>query len=238
MAPISAAKFIHVIREILVKAGLEKKVAANRTFNSLRRFLPTGADKLEFDDTMAAGIGNWQDARVGSGRRARSVRLPMFKRYADDKVHTAGCHKRMIVHAVMTTIADQKSRDTSRCTWADVKEKWTDLQELAVQAAKLTTGPVENTMEDQRRRKAPEEMVDFRWFMQFVQTTLTNGPPYIHFARLGDPAPLCRDSPFARAPAREGDTWKTAPVTSEQVCPRCLTRTGPVEKELRRVMRG
>ena len=38
-----------------------------RTFNAPRHFLPTGADILDMDYTIAAGIGNWQDVSCGGG---------------------------------------------------------------------------------------------------------------------------------------------------------------------------
>ena len=63
----------------------------------MRRFLPTGADALDLDESTSAGIGNWQDLGRSKGSRRRASQLPMSKRCAEDKVRTAAGHKRWIV---------------------------------------------------------------------------------------------------------------------------------------------
>ena len=55
------------------------------TFNALRRLMPTGADILQFSDTVAAAIGNWQDTPKGDSDRIRGkTRDQMAKRYAGE----------------------------------------------------------------------------------------------------------------------------------------------------------
>ena len=51
----------------------------------MRRFLPTGADALDLDESTSAGIGNWQDVGRGKGSRRRASQLPTSKRYAEDR---------------------------------------------------------------------------------------------------------------------------------------------------------
>ena len=64
------------------------------TYNALRRFLPTGADILKFDATVSAGIGNCQDTLKGNAEKKRGrLKDQMAKRYAGEKVLTAGHYK-------------------------------------------------------------------------------------------------------------------------------------------------
>ena len=95
---------------------LPHSLATKRTYNALRRFLPTGADVLDFDGTMAARIGNWQELG-GGNKRKRTVQLPMSKRYADDRVCTAAGHKRWIVAAVVETLRNNPGRHDLQWTY-------------------------------------------------------------------------------------------------------------------------
>ena len=65
-SPMRPGRFVILARLLLTELGMDKAVVKKRTFNSLRRFLPTGADALELDDSIANGIGNWQDLSRGS----------------------------------------------------------------------------------------------------------------------------------------------------------------------------
>ena len=71
------------------------------TYSALRRFLFTGADILKFDATLSAGIGNWQDNPKGNAEKKRGrLKDQMAKRFAGEKVLTAGHYKIQIVAAV------------------------------------------------------------------------------------------------------------------------------------------
>ena len=55
--PMGPARLLNVFRMFMESLGMDGTVG----HNALRRFLPTGADILDFDEGMSAGIGNWQD---------------------------------------------------------------------------------------------------------------------------------------------------------------------------------
>eukprot|EP00972_Heterocapsa_arctica_P040681 5996316-Heterocapsa_arctica.AAC.1 len=67
------------------------------TFRALRRLMPTGAGFFQYSDTVAAAIGNWQDVpKNKSGHTRGRLKDQMAKRYAGEKVLTAGHYKLMV----------------------------------------------------------------------------------------------------------------------------------------------
>ena len=59
--PMAYPKFVSLLRALLHDVGVVPEVAQKATFNVLRRAMPTGADVLQFTDSMSAAVGNWQD---------------------------------------------------------------------------------------------------------------------------------------------------------------------------------
>ena len=119
--PMSYSKFVSLMRVYIADLkGSEKP--QKMTYNALRRFLPTGADVLKFDATVSAGIGNWQDTSRGSAEKKRGrLKDQMAKRYAGEKVLTAGHYKIQIVAAVWDTA--KRAPDDGAGTWSDMRDR-------------------------------------------------------------------------------------------------------------------
>ena len=66
------------MRECLKSYSATQEVK-NYTFNTLRRLMPTGADVLQFNDTIAAAIGNWQEIPGGRNDKKGRVKNQMAK---------------------------------------------------------------------------------------------------------------------------------------------------------------
>ena len=98
------------------------------TYNALRRFLPTEADILKFDATVSAGIGNWQDNPKGSAEKKRGrLKEQMAKRYAGEKVLTAGHYKIQIVAAIWDTT--RRAPSSGAGSWSDMIDRYVPHQE-------------------------------------------------------------------------------------------------------------
>ena len=121
--PMSYAKFAATMRTFLEELGMGD--GAPLTFNALRRLMPTGADVLQFPDTVAAAIGNWQDTPKGGGERKRGrMRDQMAKRYAGEKILTAGGYKLQVAAAIW----EMQAADTATGGgWPEVRQRWTCL---------------------------------------------------------------------------------------------------------------
>ena len=98
------------------------------TYNALRRFLPTEADILKFDATVSAGIGNWQDNPKGSAEKKRGrLKEQMAKRYAGEKVFTAGHYNIQIVAAIWDTT--RRAPSSGAGSWSDMIDRYVPHQE-------------------------------------------------------------------------------------------------------------
>ena len=48
---------MRLVRVMLQEAGLAEVVAKRRSYNAMRRFLPTGADALGWDESTSPALG-------------------------------------------------------------------------------------------------------------------------------------------------------------------------------------
>ena len=120
--PMSYPRFVAFMRAFIASLGTTTKEAL--TFNALRRLLPTGADVLGFSDGVAAAIGNWQDVPKGTtGTKRGRLKDKMAKRYAGDKIITAGHYKLRVIVAVWELHA-QHGAETS--DWAQIRDQYAD----------------------------------------------------------------------------------------------------------------
>ena len=235
--PMSYAKFVATMRTFLKELGMGD--GAPLTFNALRRLMPTGADVLQFPDTVAAAIGNWQDTPKGGGERKRGrMRDQMAKRYAGEKILTAGGYKLQVVAAIW----EMQAADTAAGGgWSEVRQRWTEkkaLRKLTEQfrteerdsgesedpgcLPELPKGPLKHRTEEPPR--VVPAMGELAWFMQSVATRVQR--PWVHFAASADDRPYCRSTRFRREPAQQGVGLLEAARTGERPCPRCVARMG------------
>ena len=237
--PMSYPKFVKVFRTFITDLMGDGRMVS-LTFNALRRLAPTGADVLQFSDTVAAAIGNWQDVpKIGAGRKRGRLRDQMAKRYAGEAVLTAGHHKIRVVAAIWDVVNAEPRDD--RDGWSRMRHSYPDKKalhqlttrfkvkgEAAVSSGDpgclpvLPCGPLRHRHEHPLRAIPALDQVG--WLMQSVATRAQR--PWVHFMAEASDAPLCRSTPFRRNPARQGQGVTEAARTGERPCPRCIARMG------------
>ena len=120
--PMSYSRFVSLMRTYIADVRGDEK-PQKVTYNALRRFFPTGADILKFDTMVSAGIGNWQDNPKGNAEKKRGrLKEQVAKRYAGEKVFTAGHHKIQIVAAVWD--AAKKAPSNGAGSWSDMLNRY------------------------------------------------------------------------------------------------------------------
>ena len=83
---VSRARFLEVMRSVLVQVGVDFTQAQSATYNKLRRFLPTMANVMELPDLDLQSVGNWTELPSG----VAETLLPRNPRLHADGVHYAG----------------------------------------------------------------------------------------------------------------------------------------------------
>ncbi len=235
--PMTYPRFIALMRAMIAELGGR---SGTWTFNALRRLMPTGADVLQFSDTVATAIGNWQDTPRGGGGKQRSrMKDRMAKRYAGDRVTTAGHYKVRVVAAIWHAERDGKCGRASG--WQRIRDLYPDKKALYQVAREfvvkdeippeplhpgclphLALGPLRRPREDPVREVPALDKV--AWFMQSVASRFQR--PWVHFAAGANERPFCRSTKFRRDPAQQGQGLAEAAGTGERPCPRCLARMG------------
>ena len=229
--PMGYEKFVSIMRTYLGEhMGIQE--AKSFTFNTLRRLMPTGADVLQFNDTIAAAIGNWQEVPGGRSDRKGRVKNQMAKRYAGEKVYTAGRYKLMVVVAINRT-----EGAVGGASWNNVRKHDPGKKQLGVEMkayrsearveggagdmcmTTLTQGPLK------RRKPEPDRHVpplnELRWLMQ--SRPQAGQRPWVHFAADQGNTPYCRSTPFKRDPVQQGTGVIEAAATGERPCPKCMS---------------
>jgi hypothetical protein len=237
--PMPYKRFVTLMRTLLTDLG-SPGPASGWTFNALRRLMPTGADTLQFNDSVATAIGNWQDTPKGGPDTKRSrMQDQMPKLYAADKIATAGHYKIKIVAAIWH--ADNTGDPADGAEWSRVRLLYPDkegLQHLTKKFAvkgdvakdtsdpgcmpRLPRGPLRHRREEPVREVPALDKI--AWSMQSLATSLQR--PWVHFApELGE-RPYCRPAKFRRDPIRAGIGLTEAASTGERPCPKCVARLG------------
>ena len=125
--PMTYSRFVDLMRTLLKTLGGWGKPEPP-TFNALRRLMPTGADVLQFSDTVAAAIGNWQDTPKGDSDRIRGkTRDQMAKRYAGEKTKTAGLYKLQVVAAIWDVRGEENQGGDG---WTRMRPEYSDKKAL------------------------------------------------------------------------------------------------------------
>ncbi len=235
--PMSYPRFVTLFRAFLKELGGEMGFLL--TFNALRRLMPTGADVLQFSDTVAAAIGNWQDTPKGASEKKRGrLRDQMAKRYAGEKVLTAGGYKLQIVAAIWEM---QAKNGGAASGWSQLRHRWTEkkaLHKLTVSfktevkvkeqpsdpgcLPQLPRGPLRHRREEPPRVVPAMDQV--AWSMQSLATRVQR--PWVHFSAVAGDRPYCRSTKFRRDPVQQGKGISEAARTGERPCPRCVAMMG------------
>ena len=237
--PMRYKRFVTLMRTLLVDMG-SPGPASGWTFNALRRLMPTGADTLQFSDSVATAIGNWQDTpRGGPDVKRGKMRDQMSKLYAGDKVTTAGHYKIKVVVAIWH--AGNTGDPSGGSEWSRVRHLCPDKETLnhltkqfAVQGGvirdpsdpgclpNLPRGPLRHRHEEPLREVPALDSL--AWSVQFLATNLQR--PWVHFAPTPGERPYCRSAKFRRDPIRTGRGLAEAASTGERPCPKCIARLG------------
>ena len=235
--PMSYPRFVAFMRTFITSLGITTKESL--TFNALRRLMPTGADVLCFNDEVAAAIGNWQDVPKGAASTKRGrLKDKMAKRYAGDKIITAGHYKLQVIVAIWELHAQHGAECGS---WAQLRDQFPD-KKVRAQLTKnfkraladttdkadpgcmpeLPPGPLRFPSEGPTRQVPPLD--EIAWMTQSRPSA--GQRPWVHFAAVGDKRPYCRRTAFKRDAVREGLGISSAAQTGERPCPRCVNRMG------------
>ena len=202
--------------------------------------MPTGADILQFNDRVATAIGNWQETpKSSSGMKRSKMRDQMAKRYAGEKVTTAGHYKIKIVAAIWHAGATNNPADGTG--WSRVrllypnKKDITNLTKQFMVKGEMDTctsdpgctphlprGPLRHNRSEPLRLVPPLE--ELPWSMQSLATSLQR--PWVHFSPSTGDRPYCRLTKFRRDAIRMGLGVAGAASTGERPCPKCIARLG------------
>jgi hypothetical protein len=232
--PMTYSRFVDLMRTLIRALGGWEKPEPP-TFNALRRLMPTGADVLQFSDTVAAAIGNWQDTPKGDSDRTRGrMKDQMAKRYAGEKIKTAGLYKLQVVAAIWDVRGEENQGGDG---WTRMRQEYSDKKALKRMIndfrmegpmnlggdepkclPRLPKGPLKHRREGQLRVVPPLEQI--AWLMQSAQR------PWVHFAAGEGLIPFCRSTKFRRDPTRQGRGILEAARTGERPCPRCVPLMG------------
>ena len=229
--PMGYEKFVATMRTCLTDhPGIQQ--TKNLTFNTLRRLMPTGADVLQFNDTIAAAIGNWQELPGGRGDRKGRVKNQMAKRYAGEKIYTAGRYKLMVVVAI-----NRSEQAVGGASWNAVRDQDPGKKQLGhemkayrseVRAeggsgdmcmSTVNRGPLKRRNPEPDRHIPP--LNELRWLMQ--SRPQAGQRPWVHFAADKGNTPYCRSTPFKRDPVKQGTGVLEAAATGERPCPKCVS---------------
>ena len=238
--PMGYGKFVSLMRECLKSYSATQEVK-NYTFNTLRRLMPTGADVLQFNDTIAAAIGNWQEIPGGRNDKKGRVKNQMAKRYAGEKIYTAGRYKLMVVVAI-----NRSENAVGGASWGNVRAQDPGKRQLGLElrayrseiraeegtgdmcTSTLTQGPLK------RRKPEPDRYVpplnELRWLMQ--SRPQAGQRPWVHFSADQGNTPYCRSTPFKRDPVKQGTGVTEAAATGERPCPRCMSLMGDAGQKI------
>jgi len=112
--PMSYGKFMGCLRAILLAMGLTAEDLRDITTYSLRRKLPTVADRLRLPMEARDELGNWQES-IGTAEGARrKAREPMAVRYSEAKLESAAQTRRVCLLALSKLAPEDPEDDATR----------------------------------------------------------------------------------------------------------------------------
>ena len=90
-------QWVTILKQAAVATGRSAEDLGSLSYNSMRRFLPTMANILGYNDSTAQAIGSWQEIPHGVGTTGKSSQI-MSLHYADEKALASGEAKRLVLH--------------------------------------------------------------------------------------------------------------------------------------------
>ena len=119
--PMPLPKFNALLRSVGLGLGATPEEAEKLSSYSLRRFLPTAAEVMQFAPHECQALGNWAEipaAATAAPVRSRTA-VGMAQRYADDQVASAAHIKAQVVTSLHQAML--KSAQPGQCTWQDIR---------------------------------------------------------------------------------------------------------------------
>ena len=234
--PMALAKFNSVLRSVVLS------LAAGVSSYSLRRFMPTAGEAMQFAPRELQAVGNWVELpQTGASPTTRQPVIGMAQRYAHDKVASAAFTKQQIFTSLHQAML--KSGQPAQCSWHDIRlhapPREAILQLLqhrydaqAAQPAKPMPPPPDDSQSDSSvsdssssdSAEATVLTVDtLPWFMQSAK-----GQQHLLQQVRGNLlVPWCRDTVFSTIHWQRG-----AGVTEvRNLCQKCLLRAPRVWRD-------
>ena len=248
--PMSYNKFMGCMRAILMAEPLSMTLADAReiTTYSLRRKMPTVADRLRLSMEMREELGNWREnINAGDGAH-KKAREPMAVRYSAAKLESSAQTRRMCLLAIsklksgeaedmairnMAGNAKLMQSEVLGADWGTDAAEVCKAHEQGLLAQKMVQkepAPESRTSSSAEEEEASRGSTDAEEDVQIeddeVEWALPGGSKSkIHWCRLDcdpeeAPIPYCRNIPFAWGCTR-GLGMRGAEETGREWSPRC-----------------
>ena len=216
---------------------------------SLRRFLPTVADKLMLPGDLRDAIGGWHDrpksATEAASHSTEHAAHAMAVRYADDKIATAGEVKKQVLVALLMACARMPPKTSP--SWESVRAyapEWSQVAKRCQDSAIPVSGVSGESSasaggSEERAQQASSssssssssdsEVSDMElhipWFRQRA-----GGQVHLLHSIANRLVPWCRDVPFACLHCERGQGLED----TDDICQKCWARAPLVTRESRR----
>ena len=92
-------QMVAILRKALRAIGMSEEEVKSRTFNTMRRFMPTAANVFHFPPSKCQAIGSWEDIPQGDGRIVAVASRPMSLHYSDEQALCSGEAKAEVFQA-------------------------------------------------------------------------------------------------------------------------------------------
>ena len=230
--PMSLPKFNCLLRSVARGLGASGEDSDKLSSYSLRRFMPTAADVMQFQPHECQAIGNWVElpqTEASAGSKSHSV-VGMATHYAHDKTSTAAFVKQQVVTALHQAML--KSGQPAQCSWHDVRLHVPPreailhhLQPAPIEACRGEVSHVasadQSSVSDSSTSSASDDdyaktAAELPWFTQTAagKKHLIQSQQGSHFI------PWCRDSVFAAMHVYRGVGVEEA----DELCQKCWAR--------------
>ena len=137
--PMTYKQFSRLLQGMLMACGHSSVSAAQFTYNSLRRTLPTAGDICRVDDADAQAIGNWEDIPATAAKRETKASEPMCRRYSGGKVAFTGTIKGRVLAATIeyakNFLRERKIAPNQHGLFPVNCVTWEDLREMHIPSA-------------------------------------------------------------------------------------------------------
>ena len=84
------AQIVQINYNVLADSGLDCVAAQQRTYNTLRRFLPTAANIFQLPQSVCQAVGSWEEVPQGEGGSVGHATRPMSVHYSAELALASG----------------------------------------------------------------------------------------------------------------------------------------------------